>query len=72
MNALKLFDSVKALTNGGPGNSTEVMTMYIYRYFFETMGTAQQGYASAISILSTVLVMFITLLYIRATKNMNY
>ena len=48
------------------------MTMYIYRYFFETMGTAQQGYASAISILSTVLVMFITLLYIRATKNMNY
>lgn len=72
MNALKLFDSVKALTNGGPGNSTEVMTMYIYRYFFETMGTSQQGYASAISILSTVLVMFITLVYIRMTRKMNY
>lgn len=72
MNALKLFDSVKALTNGGPGNTTEVMTMYIYRYFFETMGTAQQGYASAVSILSTVLVMIITLIYIWATRRMNY
>ena len=72
MNALKLFDSVKALTNGGPGNSTEVMTMYIYRYFFETMGTAQQGYASAVSILSTILVMVITLVYVRCTKKMNY
>lgn len=72
MNALKLFDSVKALTNGGPGNTTEVMTMYIYRYFFETMGTAQQGYASAISILSTILVMVITFVYIRLTRRMNY
>lgn len=72
MNALKLFDSVKALTNGGPGNSTEVMTMYIYRYFFETMGTSQQGYASAVSILSTVLVMLVTLIYIRSTRKMNY
>lgn len=72
MNALKLFDSVKALTNGGPGNSTEVMTMYIYRYFFETMGTAQQGYASAVSILSTILVMVITLVYVRCTRKMNY
>ncbi|MFT4106583.1 MAG: sugar ABC transporter permease [Lacrimispora sp.] len=72
MNALKLFDSVKALTNGGPGNSTEVMTMYIYRYFFETMGTSQQGYASAVSILSTVLVMMVTMIYIRSTRKMNY
>ncbi len=72
MNALKLFDSVKALTNGGPGNSTEVMTMYIYRYFFETMGTSQQGYASAVSILSTVLVMLVTFIYIRSTRKMNY
>ena len=70
MNALKLFDSVKALTNGGPGNSTEVMTMYIYRYFFETMGTSQQGYASAVSILSTVLVMLVTFIYIRSTRKM--
>ena len=72
MNALKLFDSVKALTNGGPGNSTEVMTMYIYRYFFETMGTSQQGYASAVSIISTIIVMVITMSYFRATKKMNY
>lgn len=72
MNALKLFDSVKALTNGGPGNSTEVMTMYIYKYFFETMGTSQQGYASAVSMVSTLLVMGITVVYLRLTKKMNY
>ncbi|MDF2921854.1 MAG: binding-protein-dependent transport system inner rane component [Paenibacillaceae bacterium] len=72
LNALKLFDSVKALTNGGPGNSTEVMTMYIFRYFFESMGNAQQGYASAVSIVSTLMVSIITLLYMFFTRKMNY
>lgn len=68
LNALKLFDSVKALTNGGPGNTTEVMTMYIFRYFFEGMGNAQQGYASAVSIVATLIVGVVTVFYMYLTR----
>jgi raffinose/stachyose/melibiose transport system permease protein len=68
LNALKLFDSIKALTNGGPGNKTEVMTMYIFRYFFESTGIAQQGYASAVCIVATILVALVTLIYLFGTR----
>ncbi len=71
LNALKLFDSVKALTNGGPGNSTEVITMYIFRYFFEMVGSAQQGYASAASIVATLLVCLVTVVYLFLTRKFD-
>ncbi len=72
VNALKLFDSVKALTNGGPGADTEVMTMYIYRYFFENTGIPQQGYASAVSMVATIIVAGVAVIYLILTKKMNY
>ncbi len=72
VNALKLFDSIKALTNGGPGSKTEVMTMYIYRYFFENNGMPQQGYASAVSIVATIIVTVITLGYMYSTRKLSY
>lgn len=71
VNAMKLFDTVKALTNGGPGNATEVMTMYIFRYFFESTGVAQQGYASAVSIVATLIVAVISLVYLGLTQRMK-
>lgn len=67
INALKLFDSVKALTNGGPGNGTEVMAMYIFRYYFEN-ANSQVGYASAVSIVATILVGIVTAIYMFMTK----
>lgn len=67
INALKLFDSVKALTNGGPGNGTEVMAMYIFRYYFEN-ANSQTGYASAVSIIATVLVGIVTFVYMFMTR----
>lgn len=52
VNGFQLFDSVKVLTGGGPGNKTSVMALYIYNYFFNSTG-AQQGYASALSVCAT-------------------
>ena len=73
LDAMKLFDSIKAITNGAPAGKTEVMTMYIYRYFFEGGGggsmVAQQGYASAVSIVATIIVAAVALLYMYFTKN---
>lgn len=69
LNAMKLFDSVKVLTGGGPGKKTEVMTMYIYRYFFEpTSGKPQRGYASALSIVGLCVISIVAFLYMLASK----
>lgn len=65
LNAMKLFDTVKVLTGGGPGNKTEVMTMFIYRYYFEPgSGKIQQGYASAVAMVGLVITGIIAVLYL--------
>jgi multiple sugar transport system permease protein len=51
--ALKVFDLVYMLTFGGPGNSTQVASFYIYRVGFKQF---QTGYAAAISIIVLILV----------------
>lgn len=45
--AFKVFDLVYVLTNGGPGNATEVLASYIFRNAFEF---GQIGYANALSV----------------------
>lgn len=69
LNAMKLFDTVKVLTGGGPGKKTEVMTMYIYRYFFEpTSGKPQRGYASALAIVGLCVISIVAFLYMLASQ----
>lgn len=46
MDALKLFDSVYAVTQGGPGNATMVLNFYAYRQGLEFFNV---GYATAVS-----------------------
>ncbi len=51
--ALKVFDLVYMLTFGGPGNSTQVASFYIYRVGFKQFNI---GYAGALSILVLILI----------------
>ncbi len=51
--ALKVFDLVYMLTFGGPGNSTQVASFYIYRVGFKQFNL---GYAGALSILVLILI----------------
>lgn len=44
---LQLFDEVRNMTNGGPGNGTISLSLYIYRLTFENV--PQFGYAAAIA-----------------------
>lgn len=67
LNGFQLFDSVKVLTGGGPGNETSVIALYIYNYFFNSTG-AQQGYASALSVCATVLTAAVGVLYFWLTS----
>ena len=47
INGLQLFDAPNIITNGGPGNATRSLVMYIYMRAFTKY---EMGYASAISL----------------------
>jgi multiple sugar transport system permease protein len=51
--ALKVFDLVFMLTYGGPGNSTQVSSFYIYKIAFTTFKT---GYGAAMTVLVFLLI----------------
>jgi multiple sugar transport system permease protein len=62
IDSFKTFDSIFVMTNGGPGASTEVMSLYIYRKGLPYM---EMGYASALSYLFVILLTVIATLLIR-------
>ena len=65
---VKVFDSVVAMTQGGPGTASEVPAKFIMDYLF---GRANIGLASAASIvlLSTVLAIVAPLYFVRSRRN---
>jgi raffinose/stachyose/melibiose transport system permease protein len=58
---LKLFDVIRALTNGGPGYSTHSLSTLINMTYF---GNQSAGYASSIGILLFIIILIPTLLTI--------
>lgn len=62
---LKVFDSIVALTNGGPGDTTTPLTLYMYKTAFVTN---QYGYGSTIAIFLTLECLLITLLFYRLAR----
>ena len=62
---LKVFDSVLALTNGGPGNGTSPLTLYMYQTSF-TYG--DYGYGSTIAFMLTILCLLVTVFIFRAQR----
>ncbi|MFL5926712.1 MAG: carbohydrate ABC transporter permease [Gaiellaceae bacterium] len=55
---LKVFDSVLALTNGGPGQATTPLTLYMFNNAFSY---GEYGYASAVATALAVMCLVITL-----------
>ena len=53
---LKLFDIIMALTTGGPGYDTHSLSTLVHRTYF---GSENAGYASAIGLVSFVLIMIL-------------
>ena len=62
-NAYKTFDLVKVMTNGGPGNASDVLVTYIYRQAFEM--NAKIGLASAAATILLGITIFLTLCHSR-------
>lgn len=60
--SLKIFDQVFAITNGGPGYSTETLSTLIYKQAFVF---GQYGYSTAVALVLTLLVASLALLQLR-------
>lgn len=63
---LKVFDSLLALNNGGPGTSTAPLTLYMFRTSFEY---AEYGYGSTIALVLTMLCFIFTLAIFRSSRS---
>jgi raffinose/stachyose/melibiose transport system permease protein len=64
--AFKVFEVVYGLTGGGPGRSTQVITMNIYEEAFSN--NFRYGYASAKSVILFVIILLFTFIQIQVMK----
>ncbi|MCD7060867.1 carbohydrate ABC transporter permease [Pelagibacterium xiamenense] len=60
---VRLYDLVVALTNGGPGISSEVPAKYVYDYMF-TAGNIGQGLAASTMMLVSVIIIIVPWAYL--------
>ena len=62
LDALRLFDLAYVLTGGGPGTSTEPLSLYA---FIALMQRLRFGYGSALSVMVFLLTFVVALLWVR-------
>ena len=60
IDSFKVFDLVLVMTNGGPADSTSIMTFYIYKHAFKLNNF---GYASAVAILLAIVILTFSIVY---------
>lgn len=75
LGTMKMTDLILVLTNGAPGGTTEVVMTYIFKYFFSYGENAardvQFGYASAMAVVTAVILGIVTVIYLRISRNMQ-
>jgi ABC-type sugar transport system permease subunit len=70
--SLKVADLVLASTNGQPGGATEVVMTYIFKYYFGHSGRIiQVGYASAMSVVTGIILAAVSVIYLKTTQKMK-
>ena len=74
LGTLRMTDLLLVLTNGAPGGTTEVVMTYIFKYFFQygdSQTRAQFGYASALAVITAIILAIVTMIYLRISKKMK-
>jgi multiple sugar transport system permease protein len=61
--ALKAFDTLYTLSNGGPGNATQTLAYFVYNTAF---GYYDMGYAAAGAYILTAVLLTIAMFYLRS------
>ena len=59
LDAFRVFDLIYVMTGGGPANSTETLSVYAYKTYFQGL---QFGYGSAIVVVQVLAMLALTLL----------
>ncbi len=62
--AMKVYDIVKGLTDGGPNNASQMLATYMYSQVFQYNNV---GYGTAIAIVMVVIMMFVIVPYLSFT-----
>ena len=65
MDALKIFDEIWVITGGGPGRTTESVSVFASKQAFTQF---KMGYATASSLIFTVAVLILTMVILRGTR----
>lgn len=65
VSTIAIFGFVYALTRGGPGGATELISIYIYNQSFTAF---QLGYGSAVAVVALGFSLLIGIIYVRALK----
>jgi ABC-type sugar transport system permease subunit len=66
VNSFKVFDNIWVMTNGGPYRTSETLALTMYK---ETFANSKLGYGSAIAIMLTIVILFISFFYLKSTFN---
>lgn len=69
INSFKIFDLILVMTNGGPGQSTLVLSQFIYKKGFEE---SQFGYASAAAVALFLMCIVVTIIQFFWNKRRSY
>jgi ABC-type sugar transport system permease subunit len=62
IDAVRMFDLPRVLTNGGPGKSTETVVLYTYNTFFTSLNF---GYGSTLAVMIFLMVVLVSFIYIK-------
>ncbi len=62
IDAVRIFDLPRVLTNGGPGQSTETLVLYAYNTLFTSLNF---GYGSTLAMSTFLIVVLISFVYIK-------
>lgn len=66
---MQIMDLVMVTTNGAPAGETDVVMLYIYRFFFDTNNSVKQwGYASSLGVVTSFIIAAATLFYLKMSS----
>ncbi len=69
MDAIRRFDSIMAMTAGGPGNATETLNLFAY---FQGFTFWHIGYSSALSFIMLVIIFGLSVLLLNRIQKVDY
>jgi multiple sugar transport system permease protein len=66
LDSFRVFDLVYVMTSGGPGHSTEVLSLYAYKTLFKELNI---GYGSALAVAIFILISIISVIYVKVLSS---